>query len=179
MADDLQAIVQRMIDAGESEGNIASVIQHFRAQTPRSVSVVPASEPDTYLGGFMRSLGQTAKDTGKGIIEGVGNAFNVPAMLRTKQAEEQRIADEATGKREPTHDYGMGQLKATGQALMTPEGGGQAIGGLATSLALPRIITKAGPPLQEGAVSAYERMLKANKSTLEGMPKFGRSLADR
>jgi hypothetical protein len=32
--DQLEAIVQRMIDAGESEDNIATVIQHFKATTP-------------------------------------------------------------------------------------------------------------------------------------------------
>lgn len=39
MADDLKAIVQRMIDAGESEDNIATVIQS------QSGTSIPASEP--------------------------------------------------------------------------------------------------------------------------------------
>ena len=34
MADDQRAIVQRMIDAGESEENIATVIRHFQSQPP-------------------------------------------------------------------------------------------------------------------------------------------------
>jgi hypothetical protein len=34
MADQLESIVQRMIDAGESEANIASVIKEFRPSTP-------------------------------------------------------------------------------------------------------------------------------------------------
>jgi hypothetical protein len=40
MADDLQTIVQRMINAGESEANIATVIQHFKAQQ----SAAPATD---------------------------------------------------------------------------------------------------------------------------------------
>lgn len=38
---------------------------------------------------------------------------------------------------------------------------------------------RAGKGLQEAGVSAYERMLKPNKSTLEGMPRFGGSLQER
>lgn len=34
MADGLETIVQRMVDAGEPEENIATVIQHFKAQAP-------------------------------------------------------------------------------------------------------------------------------------------------
>lgn len=41
MADDQKAIVQRMIDAGESEENIATVIQHFKAQTPYQPVLTP------------------------------------------------------------------------------------------------------------------------------------------
>lgn len=55
MPDDQKAIVQRMIDAGESEENIAAVIQHFKAQTPypgvpipgRSVPVETGAAPDS------------------------------------------------------------------------------------------------------------------------------------
>lgn len=76
MADDLNAVVQRMIDAGESEENIGSVIQHYKASyrpdptmqaaTARAIATeagmlgvgVPqeAHEPDTFMGGFTRSL---------------------------------------------------------------------------------------------------------------------------
>lgn len=58
MPDNLKSIVQRMIDAGESEENIGKVIQHFKAQG------TPAPEPqgdtyagpDTFWGGVMNSL---------------------------------------------------------------------------------------------------------------------------
>lgn len=52
---DIKAIVQRMIDAGESEENIAKVIQHAKSQ---NVSVTPVSdeEPGTFWSGFGRSL---------------------------------------------------------------------------------------------------------------------------
>ena len=34
--DGLNPIVQKMIDAGESEDNIATVIKHYKAQAPRT-----------------------------------------------------------------------------------------------------------------------------------------------
>lgn len=40
-------------------------------------------------------------------------------------------------------------------------------------------IAAAGSKMRGGAVSANERMLKANKSTLAGMPQFGRTLEER
>lgn len=46
MPDQLQGIVQRMIDAGESEDNIATVIQHFKSQAP----------PPVERGGLMHPL---------------------------------------------------------------------------------------------------------------------------
>jgi hypothetical protein len=56
MADDqLTPIVQKMIDAGESEENIATVIQHFKTQTPQ-LSAVSNEEPGTFTGGFVKSL---------------------------------------------------------------------------------------------------------------------------
>lgn len=57
--DDLHGIVQRMIDAGESEENIATVIQHFSGPTASpTMKPVSDSEPGTWLGGVGRSLKQ-------------------------------------------------------------------------------------------------------------------------
>ena len=41
MADDMTAVVQRMIDAGESEENIATVIQHYKSSSPTGPSSSP------------------------------------------------------------------------------------------------------------------------------------------
>ena len=49
MADELQPIVQRMIDAGESEENIATVIQHFKAQEPHLDSLAEHMQKRTGL----------------------------------------------------------------------------------------------------------------------------------
>lgn len=72
----LEAIVQRMIDAGESEENIGAVIQAMTAKS--TVTPVAADEPDTYLGGFVKGMGEGmvggAKGFAKGLVPGVANA---------------------------------------------------------------------------------------------------------
>lgn len=55
MADDLKAIVQRMIDAGESEENIATVIQGYGSSSPKQASLEPVM-----AGGGNGSLGLAA-----------------------------------------------------------------------------------------------------------------------
>lgn len=75
--DDLRSIVQRMIDAGESEENIAAVIQRFDSQKPQTSApkAAPMGDtykgPDTFWGGVKQSLmsGEAAK---AGLEGGVG-----------------------------------------------------------------------------------------------------------
>ena len=52
MADQLESVVQRMIDAGEPEDNIATVIQHYKTQ--------PAPKPQV---GAIRTIAKGALDT--------------------------------------------------------------------------------------------------------------------
>lgn len=54
MPDNLETIVQRMIDAGESEENIKTVIEHFH-QTPTKPTTLEG-EPTTFWGGVKKSL---------------------------------------------------------------------------------------------------------------------------
>lgn len=65
MSDELQPVVQRMIDAGESEENIATVIQHYKS---RAITPVAADEPDTFAGGVMKSLKAQGKELARGTI---------------------------------------------------------------------------------------------------------------
>lgn len=66
MPDELKPLVQRMIDAGESEENIATVIKHFGQQPPQ-LSAVSNEEPGTFAGGFVQSL----KDQGREVLAGL------------------------------------------------------------------------------------------------------------
>lgn len=78
---DLKTVVQRMIDAGESEEAIASVIQHIKAQTkPEPIS----NEPSDYTGGVMKSLfGGEALKTGLKGAEGYlkGATIDLPSSI--------------------------------------------------------------------------------------------------
>jgi hypothetical protein len=58
MADvDLNTIVQRMMDAGESKDNIKSVITEYNARNPKqNISKIDSSEPGTFWGGVGKSL---------------------------------------------------------------------------------------------------------------------------
>lgn len=82
MADTLEQIVQRMIDAGESEDNIASVIKEYKAEPAKPTGPVDGG-PEDYWSGFLHGGWQGIKDAAgaelagakgfvKGIIPGVG-----------------------------------------------------------------------------------------------------------
>lgn len=91
MADDLKDIVQRMIDAGESEENIGTVIAHFRQQKPVATPDQIRQErfgqvdapadgytgPTTFMGGFMQPI----IDTTARAIEGVANPHSAADFL--------------------------------------------------------------------------------------------------
>ncbi len=68
MADQLEAIVQKMIDANESEENIATVIQHFRGTEARKQSI---DSPMSYLADTVSNLGPSALRAGKEMISAV------------------------------------------------------------------------------------------------------------
>jgi hypothetical protein len=57
MAADLHAIVQRMVEAGESEDAIASVIQQFKAQTPDETAGLGAALQPAEVGGALKAVG--------------------------------------------------------------------------------------------------------------------------
>jgi hypothetical protein len=56
MADPLETVVQKMIAAGEPEQNIATVIQHYKAQAAKAPTPVSNDEPGTFYGGFVKSI---------------------------------------------------------------------------------------------------------------------------
>lgn len=71
-----QAIVQRMIDAGESEENIAEVIRHFK-------TTQPTEEPAKSLSGFAGNIASSGAKTVGSIVSGVANAFNPDMQQNT------------------------------------------------------------------------------------------------
>src|SRR2546428_1605211 len=106
-----------MIDAGEPEENIATVIRGF----PKGPQPIAASEPETYAGGFAKSLGETARQTAAGIGQGALAAINPLNLVRGPY----ELAKDVIAH------HGAGTLANLQQiAQGNPAGGGQAIGGL-------------------------------------------------
>src|SRR4051812_38537978 len=113
MPDALQSVVQRMIDAGESEANIATVIQHYQKSGPQPVA---ASEPDTFMGGALKGLKDYAGEVGPRIGHAFTQSFNVPKMLADKQGADatatqdvQRMLD--TGHADKREPWSLGTLQ--------------------------------------------------------------------
>lgn len=90
----LREIVKKMVQAGESEENIAAVIKKYKSTTPKQdVKEVSYDEPSTFGRGFINSLlnGEALKAGllgGKGFLEGAvdlpsGIASGVNAAINT------------------------------------------------------------------------------------------------
>lgn len=151
--DDLKGIVQRMLDAGESEENIATVIQHYKANTPegrlavlKTANATPLQSPDTFGEGFQSSLGNTAGRTALAIAKSPVNA--AVGLYEAAKAHSTAL---------PGADPNAPSMGESLKSLTTPEGGGQAIGDLLMMLAgirAPKIIGAA----REKAFTAGQRL---------------------
>ncbi len=119
-----------------------------------------ANEPTTYGEGFRKSLLDTATRTGGSIVKGAARMLDPRTYLTAPGDEHERMRAEATGERAPSADYGMADVRAMGESLTTPEGGGEAIGSLLMGGALPRIgpriLTKI-PAARQAVGGAVER----------------------
>ncbi len=92
----LEAIVQRMQEAGESEEDIGAVIREMSkapawtpgadslssrmTRPPQTISDTPEKEPDTYWGGVGKSVKETLSNNfGPGLLRNVNSALQGPA----------------------------------------------------------------------------------------------------
>lgn len=87
MADTLEAVVQRMLDAGESEENIATVVRQM--SQPPTTGIVSPDEPGTYAGGFLKGMKEGVVGGFKGyvknqpmdVLRGFGEIAKTPYYL--------------------------------------------------------------------------------------------------
>lgn len=111
MADDakLQQIVERMVAAGESESDIASVIQHYKAQQPKAPE---GKSVGGFLSNAISSTGKLIGDSVKGAVD-LGKFAATEAGLAGKEAQTaQRIrAGEMVGKAPEIAKAAGGALK--------------------------------------------------------------------
>jgi hypothetical protein len=88
----LQQIVERMVSAGESESDIASVIQHYKAQPQQAAPEQPEGKSVSgFIGNAISSTGKLLKDTAVGAGQAVSfmarnNPMNPVLSQRTHPA---------------------------------------------------------------------------------------------
>ena len=134
--DELTAIVQRMIDAGESEENIATVIQHFQSQ-PAAVQGDPdlgmagpmgqaTLENLKGIGGYLRQNLPSVGGMVGGLMGGIPGAAAGGALgAGLHRADEVLLG----GKPLPEPMDAAGEVLGQGALQGALEGGGQLIGG--------------------------------------------------
>jgi hypothetical protein len=155
----LQQIVERMVAAGESEADIASVIQHYKTQAP------PAPEGKSvsgFLGNALTSTGRLLKDTASGVAQGLVEASPI-GLARTLQDPTRgvRMLKAIPGAVAEGVKGRYGSLEKAGDTIYNDPAGVAAdlsavlsLGGTAAATKAPRIagmLTKAGAatnPLQ-------------------------------
>ncbi len=149
MADDLKAVVQRMIDAGEAEENIATVIRSFGK--PKEASLAPVT-----AGGGNASLGLSALQRLAPLAQrGVEEVATNPGVARMGQ----RLGAAAGG---------LGGLMKTASPLGAM--GGMMAGGKLGNIAGRGLQAVAGPIAKGvGAVAPYAQTL----GTLSGAQGVG------
>jgi len=100
MPDDIKAIVQRMIDANESEENIAAVIKEHTKPKPNSGLKKPITEPTSFGSGFLNSLtsGEAAGAGLKGLAGFAKGAIaDIPSTLWDTAKTFQELPNPLTG----------------------------------------------------------------------------------
>lgn len=129
------------------------------------------SEPDTWWGGFSKSLLDTAKKTGTGIVRGVGDAISsVPGAVQAYMNPGEtalnagRAAAHAVQNPGETYDA----LKSGVTSLSDPEKGGEAIGNLATMLGVP-YLPEAGAGALKVAAPVIDAMTEAPAAIARGV----------
>lgn len=175
---DLETIVNRMIAAGESEDNIATIIRGHKKEPPRAKEVI--AEPDNFFEGFSKSLfsGEALKAGLKGAAGfAKGAVADIPETLLQfgKDALEvannpRRIARESGGAfREGIPEVGKAIKDMTLRAGSEPEAFGRMVGQFtgqpAVMAGVPHV------PKIPGAINRIPRVNQALSATgraLEG-----------
>lgn len=172
MADDLKTIVQRMVAAGESEENIATVIQHFKPDPAERKSWLSAAADwlptiGGAVGGVIGGIGGTVGGLGVGGVPGAigGAALGGATGEAWKQLAHRALGD---GDAPTTPGAAAKDIALQGGAQGAMEGTGQA---------LVSVAAKAAPALMQSAVKpAYKTVEKAVKS--QEMPRVVKTLLD-
>lgn len=155
MADDpeLEKIVQSMIDAGESEQDIAGVIKHYDES-----KLPPYKGPDTYWGGVKKSL-TSGEALGAG-LEGakgwVKGALDIPGSISGALGTIGNLVSDPVGTIGSIPEGLSNMWETTKRAGSEPEAFGQMTGQLTGQPLVTHGIVKAAPPVMRTAAPGVQ-----------------------
>jgi hypothetical protein len=189
----LKTIVQRMIDAGEPEENIASVIRSYKTTPPvspndqlKAANRRPLREPTTYTGGVLRSAQDTIGKTAKGVGESVLSMVDPRTYLESLRRAALMLSDPAQAAVDSAQAGSA--LVDEGRRVIggDPEAGGRAIGQLGMGLVAPRlassapaVATRAAEVASRVPVPSAANMLTALKMLRHPLLEGGKVIADQ
>ena len=178
MADmDQKAIVQRMIDAGESEENIATVIQHFKT---KAAAPAPEGAVSRFVSGAAKNLNPM------GVVNAVEHPVDTAkALLEAHKAQ----FDKAKAAYDDGHySEAIGHLGAAALPILGPAaanageriGSGDVAGGLgeATGLLASVAAPRAIPAAVRGAGAAGDAVADVAKAGARGAGRVATAAAD-
>jgi hypothetical protein len=190
MPDPLESIVQRMMDAGESEENIANVIRQYNTDNPpvpkKPGPLSPYSGPTDFWGGFTQSLlgGEAAKAGAQGALGfAKGATIDIPASiiggLGQLGGAIAHPIETATNLPSNIANMASGMWETTQQAGSNPEAFGRMMGQVTGQPLVTAGLAKAAPVVVPPAIQAAGRPvagvgnLMAKYQPMSGMmPRF-------
>lgn len=182
----LQQIVERMVTAGESEADIASVIQHYKAQAPPPEPPKDGKSVSGFLGNVGKSTVNLIKDSATGAWDLAKFAADVMpnSSLDRKAARGQQVMDTVRNAPQIAKAAGgalkdrYGSLHAIGNTVYTDPAGVAAdlstvlTGGAAAAARAPRLagtlgkVAKATNPLRAATAPAGGALKGAGNLTV-------------
>ena len=135
-----QAIVQRMIDAGESEQNIATVIQHFKTLAPETGRTTAGDLLDVGKG-FVKGAGRVGLDVLNAAVSAAPFTGGIPSRLVS--------AVRNTDALKPTNQRQQAGMFGADVASFVTPAGAQAAGS--------RLLPRAAIALERRAVPALSK----------------------
>src|SRR5262245_16971057 len=175
MPDQLQSIVQRMIDAGENEENIATVIQHFKAQAPPplGMSVIEAGRrsamsgdtetppEQTFTGGLGAAMGpvahpQSGMDIARLLTISPTNGMAAGARAAQPYVSKGLRAGGVALERAGTAAQPAGDILGAAKVFQhDPLVGGAIIAGPRVAQGVGRLMQRTGAALEPAAAATY------------------------
>ena len=171
--------VEHEFPPGFDPKRAADIVRRRNADTYRG--------PDTYLGGVLQSVQDTARETGRGVMTGIGQAFyptRIPDMLTMLSLPFNPSAQADLLRSGPAIAEGLWAMRPSmdpnppATSISNPTTGGQVIGNLVGSELGGRAIGAVGGVVRKAAPKAMELGLQRTKAERLDFPNTAQRLVD-